>query len=108
MIKIFSDSQAGIRAVGNPQRPSGQYFLRSIYQHTRDLQELGSKLIIQWVPAHVSLQGNEEADHEAKLAALQGLNRGQKKVFSAGQPGETMIRLPSAARRQVRQRINKR
>ncbi|KAJ5458796.1 hypothetical protein N7530_010740 [Penicillium desertorum] len=70
---IFSDSQAAIQAVQNPQRPSGQYVLALIYNHVRAIrsQTQGpTNITIRWIPAHVGVDGNEFADEEAKGAAL--------------------------------------
>ncbi|OQD79091.1 hypothetical protein PENSOL_c338G04348, partial [Penicillium solitum] len=75
---IFSDSQAAIQAVQNPQRPSGQYVLTHIYNHVRAirLQSQPTKVTIRWIPAHVGVDGNEFADGEAKSAALLGAGMG--------------------------------
>ncbi|OQD86897.1 hypothetical protein PENSOL_c083G04319 [Penicillium solitum] len=70
---IFSDSQAAIQAVQNPQRPSSQ-----------------------WIPAHVGVDGNEFADREAKSAAL--LSTGMGATTGSG-TGEPIIRLAAAAKR---------
>ncbi|KUM55456.1 hypothetical protein ACN42_g11818, partial [Penicillium freii] len=71
---IFSDSQAAIQAVQNPQRPSGQYVLTAIYNHVRAIrsQNQSTNITIRWIPAHVGVDGNEFADEEAKSAALLG------------------------------------
>jgi hypothetical protein len=99
-VTILSDSQAAIRAVARPGRPSGQYILQDIYIRAKVLQEAGAELRVQWVPAHVGIAGNEEADRVAKLAASQ---RGQNKGVREALP--TLIRLASAAKRCVRTRI---
>ena len=41
---IFTDSQAAIRAVQNPQRQSGQHILRSIIQSLHKLQEVAPEI----------------------------------------------------------------
>jgi ribonuclease HI len=67
---IFSDSQAAIQAVQNPQRPSGQYVLSLIYNHVRAIRSQSQQIItIRWIPAHVGVDGNEFADEEAKGAS---------------------------------------
>lgn len=37
-----------------------------------EMQDSGSEIILQWVPSHVGLRGNEEADILAKRASLEG------------------------------------
>jgi ribonuclease HI len=95
---ILSDSQAAIQAVMNPQRPSGQYVLRMLYDHARALRSRYSTFVtLRWIPAHVGVPGNEAADGSAKCAALD----------SAGGTGadQPTIRLAAAAKRAVRARI---
>ncbi|OQE07892.1 hypothetical protein PENFLA_c153G01015 [Penicillium flavigenum] len=96
---IFSDSQAAIQAVQNPQRPSGQYVLTHIYNHVRAIRsrDQPTNITIRWIPAHVGVDGNEFADEEAKGAALLGAGIGV-----ATGTGELIIRLAAAAKRAVR------
>ncbi|KAF9406743.1 hypothetical protein HW555_012984, partial [Spodoptera exigua] len=42
--------------------------LKLIYNYNKD----GIKIILQWVPAHIGLRGNEEADRLSKLASETG------------------------------------
>ncbi|KAJ5186134.1 hypothetical protein N7491_005997 [Penicillium cf. griseofulvum] len=103
---IFSDSQAAIQAVQNPQRPSGQYVLARIYDHVRAIrsQNQPTNITIRWIPAHVGVDGNKFADDEAKGAALlAGMG-----VATGSGTGEPIIRLAAAAKRAVRQRIRER
>jgi hypothetical protein len=103
---IFSDSQAAIQAVQNPQRPSGQYVLRLIYNHVRAIRSKNQlNITIRWIPAHVGVDGNEFADEEAKGAALLGAGMG---VATGSGTGEPITRLAAAAKRAVRQRIRER
>ncbi|KAJ5128188.1 hypothetical protein N7448_008967 [Penicillium atrosanguineum] len=98
---IFSGSQAAIKSLQNPKRPSGQYVLKSIYNHVRAIRSRGApislSITLRWIPAHVDVLGNELADEAAKSAALWGA--GAEKHF---------VRLASAAKRCVRQRIKER
>ena len=63
---IFSDSQATIQAVRNPQRPFGQYKLGLIYEHIRAIAwqngQLPMNTTIRWITAHVCVDGNEFVD----------------------------------------------
>jgi ribonuclease HI len=60
---LFSDSQAAIQAIQTPQRPSGQYVLRLIYDHARTLRSrYSTSITLLWIPAHVGVPGNEAAD----------------------------------------------
>jgi ribonuclease HI len=99
-VTVLSDSQAAIQAVARPGRLSGQYILQDIYIRAKALQEAGAELRVQWVPAHVRIAGNKEADRVAKLAASQrGQNRG------VGVALLTLIQLASAAKHYIRARI---
>ena len=106
---IFSDSQAAIQVVQNPQRPSGQYVLRLIYNYIRAIRSQSQQnptiVTIRWIPAHVSVDGNEFADEEAKSAALLGAGMGVATRTGTDKP---TIRLAAAAKRAVRQRIRER
>jgi ribonuclease HI len=71
MVTILSNSQAAIQAIARPGRPSGQCILRNIYIRARSLWGAGAELQVQWVPAHIGIAGNKDADQVAKLAAGQ-------------------------------------
>jgi Ribonuclease HI len=106
---IFSDSQAAIKSVQNPKRPSGQYVLGSIYDHVRAIRsrQTPTSITLRWIPAHVGVSGNEAADGAAKSAALWGAGGGSDKVAGDG-ADQPFIRLASAAKRNTRKRINQR
>ncbi|OQE11192.1 hypothetical protein PENFLA_c078G09742 [Penicillium flavigenum] len=102
---IFSDSQAAIQAVQNPQRPSGQYVLRLIYKHVRAIRSYNetqprhpTNITIRWIPTHVGVDGNKFADKEAKGTTL--LSAG---IGVATGTGELIIRLAAAAKRAEKQ-----
>jgi ribonuclease HI len=104
---LFSDSQAAIQAVTNPQRPSGQYVLGVIYDHVRTLRSRYSTFVtLRWVPAHDGVPGNEAADSSAKLAAIERAG-GATDGGTTGADKPT-IRLAAAAKRMVRARIQDR
>ncbi|OQE61952.1 hypothetical protein PENNAL_c0275G00082, partial [Penicillium nalgiovense] len=98
---IFSDSQAAIQAVQNPQRPSGQYVLSLIYEHVRAIQSRNEQnptnVTVRWIPAHVGVDGNEFADEEAKGVALLGAGMGVATGNDVS--GKPIIRLAAAAKR---------
>ncbi|THC87471.1 hypothetical protein EYZ11_013085 [Aspergillus tanneri] len=105
-ITVFADSQAAILAMGNPKRPSGQYALREIYARVRELRQqgpAGEDVEIRWIPAHIGVEGNEQADMAAKDAATGGA---AVEISSVGaSQGRPIIRLAVAAKRDVRQSL---
>jgi ribonuclease HI len=103
---VFSDSQATIQAVQNPQRPSGQYVLTHIYKHVRTLRsQFSATITLRWIPAHDGVPGNEAADGSAKCAALEIAGGATGGGTGADKP---VIRLAAAAKRMVRERIQDR
>ena len=64
---IFSDSQALLRWLAGGQE--GSELAEELREELRELKrESGIGLVIQWVPGHVGLEGNEWADREANGA----------------------------------------
>ena len=79
VVIICVDSQAAIRAVGSPKNKSGQHIVQRIVSAIDCIRQRGSTVEIHWVPAHISLRGNEAADKSAKEATgwrLKKLRRG--------------------------------
>lgn len=63
-IVLLIDSKSAIEAINNQQiRTAVIDEIRYIY---KSLEAQGRKIVLQWVPSHVGLQGNEQADFLAK------------------------------------------
>jgi len=69
---IFSDSQAAIKAIRKPKRQSAQFIIKEIINQIGEIdkQTFKLKIVIQWVPVHCRILGNEAADTAAKQAIL--------------------------------------
>ncbi|TGO46402.1 hypothetical protein BCON_0327g00020 [Botryotinia convoluta] len=65
---VFTDNQAAIRSVANPDSQSGQYILLQIIWMIENLRSKGIEPEFHWVPAHIGIEGNERADKAAKKA----------------------------------------
>ena len=65
---IYTDSQAAIKAITNPQRQSGQAIIKTTLDKIDRLTST-TQLVIHWIPGHQQIEGNEQADTEAKKAA---------------------------------------
>jgi ribonuclease HI len=94
-IHIFSNIQAGLKALINPRMVSGQVFLEACLELERWCREAGSHVVFHWIPAHVGIDGNERAYELAKEAAVRG---------SMLEEVKRMVRLGAAANRVVRER----
>ena len=68
---IFADSQPAIKAITKPRQQSKQSILVSVIDALEELraQQPDIKISIVWVPGHVGVAGNEEADKAAKEVA---------------------------------------
>lgn len=72
-IVIFSDSKSALQHVA--RCTSGSRGVSIAYEILKAIIRLNKSrkdVKLQWVPAHIGLRGNEEADRVAKLAALNG------------------------------------
>lgn len=65
-IWIFTDNQAAVNRVSNLKPAPGQDTAIEVASISKQLQQLGTSLHIQWVPGHFDVEGNEQADKLAK------------------------------------------
>lgn len=68
VLHIWTDNQASLRRVRDPQVCSGQHILRSIIHKIDMLRAQGVIVRFFWCPAHEGVPGNEAADEAAKQA----------------------------------------
>jgi ribonuclease HI len=68
-VTIFTDNQAAIQAIINPKITSGQYITNRAIIGINQARRKGITPILQWIPSHIGIQGNEEVDVMAKAAA---------------------------------------
>ena len=68
-IWIFSDNQAVIQRINKNSTSSGQEISYKIQHEAELLLAKDIQLHICWVPGHVGIYGNEQADKAAKIAA---------------------------------------
>ncbi|KAK7090611.1 hypothetical protein V1264_010383 [Littorina saxatilis] len=61
-IVIFSDALSVLQALSNPQNQDVSELATAL----TTLQQSTEKTVIQWIPSHCNIQGNEEADRLAK------------------------------------------
>jgi len=73
-LTIFSDSQTAILRILNDELGPGQALAKEIIRTAEKLSSKGVQIFIRWVPSHINIQGNEEADSLAKKAANQPKN----------------------------------
>ncbi|XP_076041774.1 uncharacterized protein LOC143025660 [Oratosquilla oratoria] len=75
-VVVHTDSIALIQAVTRREPGDNIYLITSILLLLQQLREQDRKIVINWVPGHIGIAGNEEADREAKRAALGPLEDG--------------------------------
>jgi ribonuclease HI len=70
--RMYTDSQAALRAIDHPRRQSGQSIVKSLLDCIDNATDGEPHLRIEmvWIPGHSGIEGNERADAEAKRAAL--------------------------------------
>ena len=78
---IFVDNQAAIMTIRDPGTKSGQALIKAIVQILNYVRLSGVTVIIHWIPAYSSHEGNERANTAAKRATgLKTSRRGDKIV----------------------------
>lgn len=72
-IVIFSDSKSALQHVARCASGfRGVSIAYAILEKINELHKFGVNIKLQWIPSHLGLMGNEEADHAAKDAILIG------------------------------------
>ena len=69
--RIYTDSQAGMKAINHPRKQSGQIIIKDILDAIDEVVNEFKHLQIEvvWIPGHAEIEGNEHVDAEAKKAA---------------------------------------
>ncbi len=65
LVALFSNSQAAIHAIGSTSLPSSDEILQC-QEYLRKLALREKHVVLQWIPSHCGIDGNEQADFLAK------------------------------------------
>jgi hypothetical protein len=68
-ITVVTDSMRALQALAGGQTDARPDLLALIQTHLGRLAALGTRIAFQWIPSHVGLRGNEEADKAASAGA---------------------------------------
>ncbi len=70
-VAVLSDSLSALQAVKNNSnmKSSREDVVKEIVVVCHQLITRGTDIVLQWVPSHVGVPGNESADRAAKQAA---------------------------------------
>jgi ribonuclease HI len=71
-ITIVTDSLSSLQALAGGRTDARPDLLEQIQIHIGRLAALGTRVSFQWIPSHVGLRGNEEADKAASAGARGG------------------------------------
>jgi kelch-like protein 2/3 len=63
---IFVDSLSALQAIKGSIYKVKDYIIYDIYNMFTSLSKIGIDVILEWIPSHVGILGNELADKEAK------------------------------------------
>ena len=77
---ILSDSLSSLMAI--KEKKLDHPFLIDFFEHYTELCQEGKDIKLMWVPSHVNIKGNEEADTAAKEALAEELPADLKTKFS--------------------------
>ena len=67
-ILILTDSLSGLQALQNKNTKNRPKLINQILKSANDLTKAGKQITFLWIPAHVGIYGNENADKAAKLS----------------------------------------
>ncbi|RVE49912.1 hypothetical protein evm_005380 [Chilo suppressalis] len=82
-IVIMSDSKSAIQHLNRcVSGKRGVPVAYKILQKLHEINSSGKSIKLQWVPSHIGISGNEEADRLAKEASIEGENASVKPFYS--------------------------
>ena len=64
--RFFSDSLSALQAIKRNSQSSREDVVKEIVVVSHQLITRGTDIVLQWVPSHVGVPGNESADRAAK------------------------------------------
>ena len=65
-ILILTDSLSGLQALQNKNTKNRPKLINQILKSANNLTDAGKQIVFIWIPAHVGIYGNENADQAAK------------------------------------------
>ena len=68
-IVVHTDSRAALQVLSRSHHPDNIALVTSILAMANNIKQRGGTIVINWIPSHVGLQGNERADTTAKNAS---------------------------------------
>ena len=68
-VSFFSDSLSALQAIKRNSQSSREDVVKEIVVVCHQLITRGTDIVLQWVPSHVGVPGNESADRAAKQTA---------------------------------------
>ena len=68
-VLVFSDSLSALQTITHNSQSSREDVVKEIVVVCHQLITRGTDIVLQWVPSHVGVPGNESADRAAKQAA---------------------------------------
>ena len=72
-VSIYSDSQAALKVLRNPQQQCSQPLIRKTLEITHAISaQTGLRINFHWVPGHAGIKGNEDAHILAQQAMIEG------------------------------------